>query len=111
MPKQVLEVTDSKPLTPQVCYLTIRYLHCCRADEVIDSSTEDVPKRVREITGGKGVDAAVDPVGGELAGQVRSHLCYDCNTETLKTRGLQCLILQGRQHGGGLRGKASSPGR
>lgn len=25
---------------------------------------------MREITGGKGVDAAVDPVGGELAGQV-----------------------------------------
>ena len=37
---------------------------------MINSETEDLAKRVKEITGGKGADAAVDPVGGALTGQV-----------------------------------------
>lgn len=37
---------------------------------MINSEKEDLAKRVKEITGGKGADAAVDPVGGVLTGQV-----------------------------------------
>jgi NADPH2:quinone reductase len=34
------------------------------ADHVIDRKAEQVGERVREITGGRGVDAIIDPVGG-----------------------------------------------
>jgi NADPH:quinone reductase len=34
------------------------------ADEIINYSTEDLRVRVKEITGGQGVDVAYDPVGG-----------------------------------------------
>jgi NADPH:quinone reductase len=34
------------------------------ADHVVDRKTEQVPARVREITGGRGVDIIIDPVGG-----------------------------------------------
>jgi len=44
------------------------------AEHVINSAEEDIGKRVREITGGKGVDAAVDPIGGETSGKVLSTL-------------------------------------
>lgn len=37
------------------------------AQAVIDYRTEDVPARVRELTGGRGVDAVVDTVGAESA--------------------------------------------
>src|SRR5579872_4763017 len=37
------------------------------ADEVINYTTEDMRGRLKEITGGKGVDVAYDPVGGALA--------------------------------------------
>lgn len=45
-------------------------LEACRAagaDELIDYSREDLRERVRELTGGKGVDVVYDPVGGALA--------------------------------------------
>ncbi len=35
------------------------------ADEVIDTSREDLQKRVRELTGGRGVDVALDNIGLE----------------------------------------------
>lgn len=35
------------------------------ADELINYSTEDMRARVKEITGGKGVDVIYDPVGGD----------------------------------------------
>lgn len=35
------------------------------ADELINYSTEDLKARVKEITGGKGVDVIYDPVGGD----------------------------------------------
>jgi len=35
------------------------------ADEVINYSTEDLKARVKELTGGKGVDVIYDPVGGD----------------------------------------------
>jgi len=37
------------------------------ADETINYSTEDLKARVKELTGGKGVDVVYDPVGGDLA--------------------------------------------
>lgn len=42
-------------------------LQVCRqngADEVINYGTEDLRSRVKQITGGKGVDVVYDPVGG-----------------------------------------------
>jgi NADPH:quinone reductase-like Zn-dependent oxidoreductase len=37
-----------------------------RADELICSADEDVAARVKDITGGKGAYAALEPVGGEI---------------------------------------------
>ena len=37
------------------------------ADEFINYSNEDLRSRIKEITGGKGVDVIYDPVGGDLA--------------------------------------------
>jgi len=37
------------------------------ADHVINYTTQDLRERVKEITGGKGVDVVYDPVGGALA--------------------------------------------
>lgn len=37
------------------------------ADETINYATEDLTSRVKELTGGRGVDVVYDPVGGDLA--------------------------------------------
>jgi NADPH2:quinone reductase len=39
------------------------------ADHVVNYATEDLRERLKEITGGKGVDVVYDPVGGGLAEQ------------------------------------------
>jgi NADPH2:quinone reductase len=39
----------------------------CGADHLIDYSKEDLRARLKEITGDKGVDVVVDPVGGPLS--------------------------------------------
>jgi NADPH:quinone reductase-like Zn-dependent oxidoreductase len=57
------------------------------ADEVIDYRAEDVPARIRELTGGRGVDAIVDTLGSDSA-----------------TAGLLLLV-----HGGGLAAIAGRP--
>ncbi len=36
------------------------------ADELIDSSTEDLRERIKGLTGGKGADVIYDPVGGDV---------------------------------------------
>jgi NADPH2:quinone reductase len=41
-----------------------RFARDLGADHAIDRSTKNVGERVREITGGRGVDAIIDPVGG-----------------------------------------------
>jgi len=46
------------------------------AAATIDSSTEDVKTRARELSGGDGVDAVYDPVGGTLARSA----CVRCAT-------------------------------
>ncbi|MEQ1439744.1 NADPH:quinone oxidoreductase family protein [Fontimonas sp. SYSU GA230001] len=37
------------------------------ADETLDYTTEDLKARLKEITGGKGVDVVYDPVGGDYS--------------------------------------------
>lgn len=37
------------------------------ADELIDYTTEDLRARLKDLTGGKGVDVVYDPVGGDFA--------------------------------------------
>ena len=46
-------------------------------DAGIDYTTEDVPERVAEITGGKGVDLVFEHVGGELFGKSLQSLALD----------------------------------
>jgi NADPH2:quinone reductase len=46
------------------------------ADEVINYATENMRDRLKAITGGKGVDVAYDPVGGELAEQAVRSLAW-----------------------------------
>ena len=41
-----------------------------RADEVISTDKEDIVERVMAITGGKGVYAALDAVGGKQASSI-----------------------------------------
>jgi|SRR5262245_17225525 len=51
------------------CASSAEKLAVCRdrgADEVINYATEDVRERVRALTGGRGVDVIVDPVGGAV---------------------------------------------
>ena len=38
----------------------------CRADEVVVITKEDLPKRVAEITQGRGAYAVINPIGGEV---------------------------------------------
>ena len=47
------------------------------ADEVINYSTEDLRGRVKEITGGKGVDVAHDPVGGDFSEAVIRSMAWN----------------------------------
>jgi NADPH2:quinone reductase len=55
-------------------------LDFCReigADHVIDHRTDDVARRLAEITGGHGVDIVFDPVGGALTEAVRRRLAWE----------------------------------
>lgn len=47
------------------------------ADEVVDHYREDVTQRVLELTGGRGVDIAIENVGGELFTACLQALCKD----------------------------------
>ena len=52
------------------CASSADKLATCRAhgaDEVINYTTEDLREAIKRITGGKGVDVVVDPVGGAFA--------------------------------------------
>jgi len=49
------------------CASSADKLEVCRqhgADETVNYATEDVRERIKELTGGKGVDVVYDPVGG-----------------------------------------------
>jgi NADPH:quinone reductase len=46
------------------------------ADEVINYSTEDLRGRIKQLTGGKGVDVAFDPVGGDFSEPVLRSMAW-----------------------------------
>jgi len=46
-------------------------------DDVVDRRSEDVIARVKEITGGKGVDVVYDPVGGEAYQQSTKCVAFE----------------------------------
>lgn len=46
------------------------------ADHVVNYATEDLRERLKEITGGKGVDVVYDPVGGGLAEQALRSMAW-----------------------------------
>lgn len=55
-------------------------LEACRqhgADEVINYAREDLKERVKQITGGKGVDVCYDPVGGDYAEPALRTMAWD----------------------------------
>jgi NADPH:quinone reductase len=47
------------------------------ADHLIDYSSETLKDRLKEITGGQGVDVVYDPVGGDLTEQAFRNLAWD----------------------------------
>jgi NADPH:quinone reductase len=55
-------------------------LELCRskgATETINYSTEDLKARVKELTGGHGVDVCYDPVGGDLSEPALRSMAWD----------------------------------
>src|SRR2546429_2652395 len=46
------------------------------ADEVINYATEDIRDRIKQLTGGKGVDVAFDPVGGDYSEPVLRSMAW-----------------------------------
>lgn len=55
-------------------------------DEVIDLSDETLRDGVRRITGGSGVDIAIDAIGGEILGEALATLAPGGNLTTLATQ-------------------------
>jgi len=53
------------------------YLHKMGADHVIVTGRDNVAERIDQITGGKGVNVAFDPVGGSLINQYSPALAKD----------------------------------
>jgi NADPH:quinone reductase len=49
----------------------------CGAADGIDYSTEDLKTRIKEITGGRGVDVCFDPVGGDYAEAALRGMAWD----------------------------------
>jgi NADPH:quinone reductase len=47
------------------------------ADDVINYATEDLKERLRQLTGGKGVDVIYDPVGGGFAEQALRSIAWE----------------------------------
>jgi NADPH2:quinone reductase len=47
------------------------------ADEVVDYAHEDVVARVKELTGGRGVDVVFDPVGGDIFDASRRVVAFE----------------------------------
>ena len=48
------------------------------ADHILDSTTEDIPARVRELTGGKGANVIYDPVGGDTFNASMRCAAFEC---------------------------------
>ena len=54
----------------------LAYTRTLGADDTINYTSENLRDRIREITGGKGVDVVYDPVGGTLAEQALRGLAW-----------------------------------
>jgi len=62
------------------CASTAEKLETCRrhgADELINYETEDVRARIKELTGGRGVDVCYDPVGDKYAEPMVRSMAWD----------------------------------
>jgi NADPH:quinone reductase-like Zn-dependent oxidoreductase len=67
-----------------------RSSHPADADDVIDTSTQDLIEAVTALTGGKGVDIALDTVGGDL---------FEPALRTLRLGGRQIAVAsRGKKH-------------
>lgn len=53
---------------------SLKQVRMHRADEVINEKEEDVVARVKDITGGEGAHAALDPVAGDFTATVSSRI-------------------------------------
>lgn len=62
---------------PSTQVLKAVYSFSSRADEVIDSTAEDVVARVKDITAGDGAYSALDPIAGNVTTQVHVNLQTD----------------------------------
>jgi NADPH:quinone reductase len=63
-----IEIGKVLGTTVIACASTDEKLAVCRdhgADETINYATEDLRERIKELTGGRGVDVVYDPVGGQ----------------------------------------------
>ncbi|SDK71959.1 NADPH:quinone oxidoreductase family protein [Microbulbifer yueqingensis] len=61
------------------CASSREKLDFCReagADEVIDYSHENLKERIKELTGGKGADVILDPVGGDYTEQAYRSIAW-----------------------------------
>lgn len=67
---QIGKLRDLKTINVVRRREAVAELKALGADEVICTADEDLAARVREITDGQGVTAALDAVGGETGGQV-----------------------------------------
>lgn len=72
------------------------------AYEVVNHTTEDVPRRIREFTGGRGVDVVVEHVGtatweGSVKSLVRGGRLVTCGATTGHDARIDLRVLFGRQ--------------
>ncbi|MEM8812345.1 MAG: NADPH:quinone oxidoreductase family protein [Pseudomonadota bacterium] len=68
--QSAVEIAKAMGARVIACASSDEKLAFCRehgADETINYATEDLKNRLKELTGGKGVDVVYDPVGGDYA--------------------------------------------
>ncbi|MEW5248710.1 NADPH:quinone oxidoreductase family protein [Microbulbifer sp. 2201CG32-9] len=61
------------------CASSAEKLEFCRrigADELVNYRTEDLKERIRELTGGRGADVIMDPVGGDYTEQAYRSIAW-----------------------------------
>lgn len=62
---ELAKAMGAKVIAAASTYEKLEFCKQSGADELINYSTEDLKTRIKEITGGKGVDVIYDPVGGD----------------------------------------------
>jgi NADPH2:quinone reductase len=61
------KVMGARVIAAASAYEKLEFCRALGADEVINSGTEDVKERIRQLTQGSGADVIFDPVGGALS--------------------------------------------